>query len=298
MKSFWGIIVILFGVWFLGVELSWWQSLDISFLYHFWPIILILLGISILSRDLKYGWLVVLISFIVAIGVIVLFATNEKLANKIASNSAISNLNKFSEDLPSGVTRGEVSIKSSFSKINLSSTNEGFISGTLDSVFSSPLLAVETDGSLVKGDLEMKTGDRWQNLNNAKNDLDVNLTNRIPLNVSLESGASDMNLDFSNITLSGLKINTGASSLNLSVGQNIINGANFLIKAGVSDIDIKIPAKIGVRLEAKSGLSSKDFENFRDLGNGVYESSNLGTADLKMNLNIDAGVSNIKISRS
>lgn len=298
MKSFWGLTIVLFGVWFLGVELSWWQSLDINFLYHFWPIILILMGISLLTRDLKYGWILVLIAFAAAIGVVALFATNEKLAQKIASNDAISNLSSFSEDLPSAVTRGEVSIKSSFSRIHLGSTNDKYIAGTLDSIFSAPTLNVKTEGSLIKANLNMETGKHWSNLNNAKNDLNVNLTNRIPLDVSIESGASDMNLDFSNITLSGLRVDTGASSLRLDIGDSVISGADLVIKAGASDLDIRVPEKIGVKLEVKSGLSSKNIENFKDLGNGSYESNNYSSADLKINLSIDAGVSSIKISRN
>lgn len=297
MRVYWGLIVILIGVWLFGENFSWWNHFNLNYIWHFWPLLLILFGIALIVRSLRFGWIIVLLSFVAAVGFIVVFMTNEKLVNKITSNGSITNLSNFSEDLNGGVTRGEVSIQSAASSINLGSSNDKFIEGSLDSIFFEPVLNVNTDGSLIVGKLTMENNTQWNNLNSSRNNLVVNLTNRIPLDVSIDSGASDLNLDFSKITLSGLKINASASSVKLIVGENILDNSNVSISSGASSLELTIPESIGVRAEVKSGLSSRDFQDFKSLGGGSYESNNYSSATKKITLNIDAGVSSIKITR-
>ena len=298
MRAFWGLLIILIGVLLLGENFSWWSHYNLNYLWHFWPLLLILLGIALIVRNLRMGWIIVLIAFLGAAGFVATFLANENLFNKISTGSNPVNQSNFSQALPEGITKGSVTIESGASSIDLGNTNDNFIDGTLNSDFFEPVLNTNQNGNSLNASLSMNTNTRFSNLGNTKNNLKVNLTNRIPLDITINTGASDMSLDLSKLTVSNFNLNASASSVDTIFGDNIMDGTDVIMKLGASSVSITIPQSIGVRAQVNSGLSSRDFQDFKSLGGGAYESSNYSSATKKINLSIDAGVSSITIKRS
>lgn len=296
MKSFWGLIIILIGVWLLGENFSWWNHYNLNYLWHFWPIILILFGISLIVRNLKFGWLLIFISFLVAIGFVTMFLSNDKLLNLIVSNTPTKS-SSFSNDLIDGFTKGEVTIDAGAISVEMNNSNSKFIEGTLNSDIFEPSLNVSQNNSTQVANLSVNKNSNLSGIGKSRSNLNVNLTNRIPLDITINSSASTMNLDLSKLILSNFSLNTGASTVTITVGENVIDGAGMVIKSGVSNIIINIPNNLGARIQSSSGLSSHNFQDFKNLGGGTYESSGYSASSKKINLNIESGVSSISIKR-
>lgn len=76
MKFFAGLLILGFGLIFLAHNLGLWPGVSASELLNFWPLALILFSITLLSQHLKFGWIIILISFVVALYLIYIVSHN------------------------------------------------------------------------------------------------------------------------------------------------------------------------------------------------------------------------------
>ena len=73
MQSFWGLLIIIIGLLFLGVNMGWWSGVVWSQLWALWPLILIILGL----RALLTNTAAFIVAMIIALGLGgLLIATN------------------------------------------------------------------------------------------------------------------------------------------------------------------------------------------------------------------------------
>jgi len=275
----------------LGQSLNFWGANQIADLGQFWPLLLILLGIALLVRHLRFGWIIILASFILALVFIYFASFSTKPAfNKVIRRHKLESFN-FSNNLPENSTKARIIIETGAINLHLSSISDKLIDGSLKSRYAEPDLTLSEENNIVIATLKTtkNIGFIW-----GSNTLDVKITNKIPVELVINSGASSLNLDASEITLEGLEINAGASSINLKIGK-IINSSVLNIKSGASSINIDLPNNIGFEIIAKSGLSSKEIKDFDQIDNNNFRSKNFDTAEIKSKLNIDAGASSIKI---
>lgn len=66
MRWFWGLLIVSIGLLILVQNLGFIHNVSTAQLVQFWPLILILFGISLIVKHLKFGWVLVLISFVIA----------------------------------------------------------------------------------------------------------------------------------------------------------------------------------------------------------------------------------------
>lgn len=290
MRVFWGLLILTFGLIFLGLSFNLWGASQIEELAQFWPLLLILFGISIIVRHLKFGWLIVLLSFLAAILFVYFFSFVPGTSKSNIFNQKIETYN-FSSDLPQDVKQAKIIIDTGAVSLNASKTSDKLIEGSLESRYFQPELDVTSENGTVTAHLKtIRFGGWW-----GKNNLTLQITDKIPVEVVINSGASSINLDLTNISISNLEVNAGASSIDVKIG-NIQNNAKVSISAGASTIDLQIPKDYGVKLISKTGLSSKSYEGFTQIEKDAYQNENYNKDDVnKLEVNLDAGVSSIKL---
>ncbi len=129
---------------------------------------------------------------------------------------------------------------------------------------------------------------------NSNNHIDLQLNSNIIYNLFLETGATSIDYDLSKFKIESLSIKSGASKINLIAPQ--YNG-KININSGVSKIDIGIPDNVGAIINLDTGLGMKDLdEHFQKQDNGnVYISNDYDNAEYQVEINIDSGISQIKI---
>lgn len=176
-------------------------------------------------------------------------------------------------------------------------------------------------------------GDRGGNL-------DLFLSDEVPMNLTMDFGAVSADLDLGGLRLTELEIATGASRtvLNISepnrermrhasldigaaeftaLGLGNLNTSSLEVDAGVGDItlefsgdlqrdmevsidmglgslELRIPEGVGVRLKKDTFLVSIDTEGLVKRGDAFF-SPDYETADVRINLNIDAAFGSIKV---
>jgi len=123
---------------------------------------------------------------------------------------------------------------------------------------------------------------------------DLRLNNEIPLALIIKTGASSNHLDLSSLKVTYLELDTGASKSEIKFGDSASIRAK--IHAGVSQIRLLIPQSIGTRIKADTALTSS---NLMELGfrkeKDVYTSKNYPTAETRVDLDLDVGVSSLRV---
>jgi len=123
---------------------------------------------------------------------------------------------------------------------------------------------------------------------------DLKLNSTIPLSLKIDTGASNNDLDLSSLKIVEFNLDTGASNNEIRFGESTSIKAK--IDGGASSIKIFIPRVMGIRIKADTALTSN---NLDDLGfekrENIYISRNFSTAKNQLDLELDIGVSTLKI---
>jgi hypothetical protein len=290
----WGLIIVFIGVVLLGANLGWWSTTAVLDLWQLWPLILILWGVSLIFKRWSFGWIIVLIAFLAGLWIAVAWLLPNSLPSPIKHSQEQSKISDFNENLASDITSAEVTIKAGASEINVSASTDKLFEGTLDGP-DDPNISVQNENG--KAIVEINTTQNNHGVNFRKNKLDLKLSNKIPIKLNFDSGASSINADCSDLVLSGSILKVGASSIDLKINK-VVGNAQIDINAGASSISLSAPKDLGIQIKTKSGLSSSNFRDFTKTSDNVYQNANYQDKSQKLFINIDSGVSSIEVTQS
>lgn len=290
-KLFWGLLLILVGglvlVGNFGLITIKWSSL-----WRLWPLFIVAAGLSILSfKSIVWRILSVILSIlaVVAIAWLLIGGYDQlKLGSLQDYNAAVSVAS-------SEVKSAEVSLDAGASTIKISTADQSTVA---IADFKSDMTSLEQTSEVVdsvqKIDLSMKATNMW--IGGFKNEWDIKLTRNLPISLDFNAGACDADIDLSLAKLKLVDIDMGASSLVLKLG-NVQNLSEVKINSGASSITIRVPNNSGVRLTLDGGLNSKELADLKGTTENTYESVNYDSADKKINITGNIGVSSFKIER-
>jgi hypothetical protein len=190
----------------------------------------------------------------------------------------------ISEALPLDLAETELSFQMTGGEFNLSPGAQDLVNGTItynveqwEPEFTRRENAYKIDQVSPLDISGIPTGD-------IVNKWDLSLTQAIPLNLTIEGGASDNTFDLSGLQLKNLKIIQGASDTDVRFDlPNPLQMDLFTFTTGVSSADIY-------------GLANANFKTMTFSGGaGDYTLDFSGTLTHDALVNIKAGASNIKI---
>jgi len=121
------------------------------------------------------------------------------------------------------------------------------------------------------------------------------LTQDIPVLLTVESGASFINIDLTDVLATRLVLKMGASSANVTMPAR---GASLLdVESGAASINVRVPDLTAARIRVKEGLTTLnvDTARFPRLDSGIYQSSNFDVSQNRTEINIGSGVGSITV---
>lgn len=280
-----GVLIICVGLAFLGHSLGWFTA-NFNW-WNLWPIVIIIVGLLFLTGR---GWISAIIGIAVTllvIGVIALlifgnpqWSSNEATTQSISINKEVN------------VQSAAVDLKFGAGKINIAGGSDILVSGTLESNFMKLNKDSEVQDGVQK--INLRGEGSWRGFGRTTNNLNLNLSNDIPMKLNIDTGAVDANFDLSGLMAESIDINTGASSLKVALGDKL-DKSELKIKAGASSVDITLPRTAGVKLRISSGLTSKDLKDFKQIDSNNYETDNYQSATKKIDMDFDLGATSLKI---
>jgi hypothetical protein len=258
--------------------------------YLFWGIILVSFG-SIFILDgfnllpgnpLEYLWQV----FLIILGAWIILNSRWRPKSEKTEYSAIA---------LQGATRAKIHINHGAGYLNINSgANNGELitcssMGTIQQSVRQDNGALEvrlSPGSDIIPLVGLAEGFNW----------DLQLTNKIPLSLILETGASQTNANFSDLNITYLKLSTGASTSKI-VLSSIAERSEISINAGVASLNIEVPANVSARIRVKDGLTSLsiDKDRFTRIDANTYQSQDYSYGTHLTEIKIEAGVGSITI---
>ncbi len=126
------------------------------------------------------------------------------------------------------------------------------------------------------------------------NEWDIQLSNSIPLDLVIHTGAGVSNLDLSNLSLSRLEIETGAGITTIDLTGSWDQDLRVSIQAGVGEITVRLPSETGVRVNMDTALVGVTANNLIKDDNG-YVNRAFGAAAHTLTLDLQAGVGSVKL---
>lgn len=127
-----------------------------------------------------------------------------------------------------------------------------------------------------------------------RNSWDLQLTDRIPLELEVSCGAGQANLDLRDVKVKRLNMRMGAGEVELDLSGDRSVSVEGSIRGGVGSGMIYLPANIGVRARIHGGLGSISAPGFTK-NEHVYTNEAYGKTDVSIDLEIHAGIGSIDL---
>jgi len=121
------------------------------------------------------------------------------------------------------------------------------------------------------------------------------VTQEVPVNLKVDSGASNLDFDFTDVKLTFLGVNTGASSLKVKLpahaGHTLVD-----IESGAASLDLTVPEGVAARIRMEQGVSSVDIDEMRfPVSGSLRQSPDFDSAVNKVEFNLEGGANSVKI---
>lgn len=288
-RIFWGLLLVVVGALILANNFGW-ADVHWDNLWRLWPLMIVAAGLSVLSLR-NWVWRLITVVFVIlALGTVVLVSLVD-----YGDLSASKTYNTTSQKISNEVNLADVTVKAGASRINVNTADQDAVVDTkLNSNFVGLNQQVGLNGNTQVVTLSMESNRHWWR-GNGNSVLDINLTRKLPLKLTLEIGASDTNVDLSKAKVQSVNVKAGASSFVLRLGDQLDN-TTVDISSGVSSVVLQVPSGSGVRAEIDGGLASKDMADLVESG-GVYESPNYVAAAKKVTVTGSIGLASFTIER-
>jgi len=291
-KLFWGLVLITIGVLILLANLGvlpggFWVSL-----WQYWPLLLVIIGLSVMFKK-KGGagaWIFFSISvvLITAVGLLsYYYPTDTKL-----EYSEIT----FEEDLGQAE---ELTLRVDFGAgdLTIAGSELMLIEGDANTYTETNL--TRTGKSDAKVVVDQKPLKGWFFLNpeiyTKKNEVNLKVTDHLPVDLAINTGASSFDLDLEDVMLTKLNLDFGASDGTIKIGDKVAD-VDMEIDTGASSLKLILPEGFGIKVESSSGASSN---NFSDVGlsrnDDIWKSDGYDDAENQIKIDISMGASSIEI---
>lgn len=298
-RIFFGLIILSIGTAFLAVNSGTIQWHDLNNFIIFWPAAIILFGLALVLKN-KFLYLLISIATIFAVSFLAITdpggwqkknnaPKNETIPPNIAAvyGKPIDNF-KFSLDL-GAATIIVKDLNDSNSNILLKGNYEGISN-----------LEETRENQDNVADLHIKEAGVNRNTlsnSNKKRFMNLELSDRLPIEFNINSGASKLNLDFSQINLRQLAVNSGASIVKVKFGQKA-ESLNAEINSGASSIELTVPKNFGVKIDSNSLLLGKNFSDLDfEQNQNSYISKDYESKAKKLNIKLSSGVSKLTVTQ-
>lgn len=255
---------------------------------QYWPVFLVAAGVDMLLRG-RYRASVYGGAVVVAIA---LYAAGGALG--IGGSATTLDVAQGLE----GARRAEVVLDSSIADLNLtgSSTGQLLASGTLTSQRGEEIRRTfEVQGDTAQLTLRTRSrvtlpinvgrGGSW----------DLELTGRVPLALTVDTGVGRSNLDLRALDLVSLDLDSGVGDVTLTLPAA---GAFAVdVDGGVGDITVRLPRSLEARVTVDSGLGDVEMPSGFSRTGDVYTSAGFDGATDRVEIDIDGGVGSIRFEQ-
>jgi len=288
MRFFWALVLFSLGIIFLGAEFNLWGYDKVQEIWQFWPLILIFWGLDLLTKRLKFGWILVFL---------VMLFSGFFLYDLVLNNSAWFGVKSISNQRQESVTyeikgprevvaeRQVVNINAGAIDFSVEDESDYLFNGSLDSSVMKPEITSKLEEGIFTSDISIVRSERsfWLGYFRYVNKMNISFNGDLPLSLNFKTGASSLDLDLSGYNMESLNIDAGASSVKIRLGDNLARDFAIRAKTGASRMEIFVPKGVKVNVNSSSALSDVDLPK------------DWGDVEKTINLDLGSAATSVKI---
>jgi hypothetical protein len=155
-----------------------------------------------------------------------------------------------------------------------------------------PEVKYEVSGSV--GNLEVAQPGSGSSTSNTRNEWDVRLGNKTPMEMTVNMGAGRATLTLSGLALSRLELNMGAGETTVDLTGDWKKDLSAQIHGGVGRATIRLPRDVGVHVVAQGGLGAINASAFHKQGD-AYVNDQYGKSPVTLQIEVEGGVGEINL---
>ncbi len=294
-----GVILVVLGVYLLGVNQGWFDSGTILLVArNFWPVLLMVLGASLILKGKGPSFWVVLLAFVVvfASGTLNIAARWLGFNQHVRVLPRSAAVSQFYREIPKqqGVEEASVDISFSAGRLTISGGHSALVQARLDFIERQPEWNVVQSGT--KAAITAKQSSSDSTPIDGGYDWSFELSHDTTYDIHVKAGACSADIDLSRVRLRLLELSTGASSVKIKFPEEQHMKAN--ISTGAASLELIVPRSVGLRINTTNALLRPTLERqgLRRDGDSYY-SEDFNTSGSKLEIDLAAGVSSVRISR-
>jgi hypothetical protein len=293
-RVFWGVFFLSIGLLLLLDRLT---TIPVHFAINWklWPLLLVLWGIGALveQRVFRHAIAVFCAIFLAMLlmSVVIGDFQEERPGEIVAAPDQ-----SLSLPLEAGVERAIFTLESGAGSFTLRDTTASLVAAQTSTTFGRYELESDRSGGEADAVLRLEGGRRGWHWGHGSNSVAVQLHGGPSWEMRFKVGAARLDIDATPFTVGTLDISAGASTVTVKLGDRA-RETQVNIHTGASSVAIQVPESAGCEVDVRSALAAKDFRGFDRVDKGYYRTANFDSAERRISLRIDAGVSNLKIAR-
>lgn len=126
------------------------------------------------------------------------------------------------------------------------------------------------------------------------NEWSLLLSNAVPIDLEIGTGAGESVLDLRGLDLTALSIEVGAGTTNVDLSRDLDHDLSAAISGGVGNLTVKLPGEMGVQVSADTGIGGLANSGLVKDGD-VYVNAAYGSSPHTLFLNINTGIGAIEL---
>lgn len=190
----------------------------------------------------------------------------------------------------------EIDLTIDYGQVNISAGSnhwvEGDITYNMNELEPKVTYKLKRDKGKIKIDQPKKTKVNIKK-GSLKNEWDLELTNDIPVDLKVNTGASNTSMNLKGMQLESLNIETGVGKSTLNLSGDWKESFNVNIEMGVGESTIILPKDVGVEIKSSKGIGSASFNGFTSNGNDVYVNDAFEHADVIISVQTELGIGSV-----
>jgi hypothetical protein len=137
-------------------------------------------------------------------------------------------------------------------------------------------------------------GNNHGTIGNTRYRWDLQLSNKVPMDVAVQFGAGEARLDLGSLMLRGVEVNIGVGKIDLDLRGKTRHSYNVSLHGGVGQATVRLPADAAIYAEAHGGIGSINVRGMRhEGGHWVREASD--NSDNKIRIDVNGGIGEIRL---
>ncbi|WP_031500850.1 LiaF domain-containing protein [Bryobacter aggregatus] len=127
-----------------------------------------------------------------------------------------------------------------------------------------------------------------------ENRWELSLPNNLSTDLFVNMGAGEAKLRLGSLDLRNVSLSIGAGKVSADFLGIPKRDYDVKIRGGIGECEVILPREVGIRAEARGGIGSIDVQGL-ERRNGAYENSEFQNAKVKIRLDVQGGIGEIRI---